>query len=126
MFSRISVAIIIPIPFLLLWGNIQVHGQDLYKTPSGSKYHLATCKTVKNVSTKLVNAEVIQTMGLGACNICRPPEYSYISAGTFKDKSVGQSAPVQCNGITKAGTRCKHLTRIANGYCYQHGNQAKF
>jgi hypothetical protein len=26
----------------------------------------------------------------------------------------------QCKGLTKKGTRCKHYTSNANGYCYQH------
>lgn len=28
---------------------------------------------------------------------------------------------VQCSGITKAGTRCKRMTKSENGRCYQHG-----
>ncbi|WP_350028985.1 DUF5763 domain-containing protein [Flavobacterium terrisoli] len=32
----------------------------------------------------------------------------------------GQSQTVQCKGTTKKGTRCKHMTSIANGYCFQH------
>jgi endonuclease G len=27
---------------------------------------------------------------------------------------------VQCSGITKAGVRCKRMTRNASGRCYQH------
>jgi hypothetical protein len=30
---------------------------------------------------------------------------------------------VQCKGITQSGTRCRHVTRIANGYCFQHTSQ---
>ena len=45
-------------------------------------------------------------------------------ASGLKDTSTktpqGQSTTVQCKGTTKAGTRCKHMTSIANGYCYQH------
>jgi hypothetical protein len=29
----------------------------------------------------------------------------------------------QCRGITKSGTRCKHMTDNANGLCWQHQNQ---
>jgi hypothetical protein len=32
----------------------------------------------------------------------------------------GCTATTQCFGLTKAGTRCKNMTRIANGYCFQH------
>ena len=39
--------------FLLL--SASVKAQSVYKTPSGQKYHLATCRTVKNVSEKIVD-----------------------------------------------------------------------
>ena len=29
----------------------------------------------------------------------------------------------QCRGITKSGTRCKHMTDNSNGLCWQHQNQ---
>lgn len=31
--------------------------------------------------------------------------------------------PVQCNGITKSGRRCLHLTDNLNGFCFQHQYQ---
>jgi hypothetical protein len=37
-----------------------------------------------------------------------------------ENKEKGQNISVQCNGITKRGTRCKHYTYISNGYCSQH------
>ncbi len=36
----------------LLFCVFYIHGQDLYKTPSGEKYHLGSCRMVKNVSKK--------------------------------------------------------------------------
>jgi len=41
--------------------------------------------------------------------------------GTIKGKA---SNSVQCNGITKAGNRCKNKTMNACGYCNQHASQA--
>jgi endonuclease G len=35
------------------------------------------------------------------------------------------STSVQCNGITKAGNRCKNKTLNPSGYCYLHENQSK-
>lgn len=90
--------------------------QEVYKTPSGAKYHLGTCRMVNNVSQKISIAEAGR-LGLSACKICKP-EVSYSQPQTNKPK--GQNQTVQCKGITKAGTRCKHMTRIANGYCFQH------
>lgn len=40
---------------------------------------------------------------------------------TVKKSSVS----VQCNGITKAGNRCKNKTLNPSGYCYLHESQSK-
>jgi len=40
------------IAFLLLL-SISAKSQTVYKTPSGQKYHLATCRMVKNVSEEI-------------------------------------------------------------------------
>jgi hypothetical protein len=124
MFKKIHIAPLHCIIFILVCSAFSSSAQDLYKTPSGEKYHLGSCRMVKNVSTKLVDESSIRKMGLGACKICKPPEFGEVSRGSIADKSVGQSESVQCLGKTKSGSRCKHKTKIANGYCYQHGDQA--
>jgi hypothetical protein len=96
--------------------SFSVNAQTFYKTPSGKKYHLATCHMVKNVSEAITLNEA-KELGLEPCKICKP-EIIYSETPTKKAK--GQDATVQCRGLTKAGTRCKHMTSIANGYCYQH------
>lgn len=101
---------------LLLSASLQA--QVVYKTPSGEKYHLASCRMVKNTSER-ISLEQAKILGLEPCKICKPPDI-YL-AGTPEKKPQGQTpATVQCKGLTKSGTRCKHMTRIANGYCYQH------
>jgi hypothetical protein len=98
--------------------------QSVYKTPSGEKYHLSTCHMVENVSKKLVGVSDIEEHSLEPCKICKPPAKANLVSSLDKaDKSVGEGASVQCKGITQSGTRCKHLTRIANGYCFQHTSQ---
>jgi hypothetical protein len=104
------------LPFLLLC--IQLHAQDIYKTPSGTKYHLASCRMVKNVSEKITVQEA-QEQGLQPCKICNPHNIYADRPGPV-NKAKGEGASVQCKGITKSGTRCKHMTKIANGYCFQH------
>ena len=101
----------------LLLLSVSVKAQDIYKTPSGEKYHLATCHTVKNVSEK-ISIEKAMELGLQPCKICKPQKI--YSATTTGNKAQGQGISVQCKGTTKAGSRCKHMTRIANGYCFQH------
>jgi hypothetical protein len=49
-----------------------------------------------------------------------PQEVSINQPKPPDNKPRAQSISVQCNGLTKKGTRCKHNTSIANGYCFQH------
>lgn len=99
-------------------------GQDVYKTPSGKKYHLSNCRMVENVSKKLVGEKDINKNHLKPCKICKPQIKNSLQKIKFSpNKAVGESASIQCKGKTKNGTRCKHKTSIANGYCYQHTGQ---
>ena len=95
-----------------------VSSQTVYKTPSGKKYHLSTCRMVNNVSTEISIAEAIQ-LGLTACKICNP---NIQESAIVENRAQGTNptGTVQCKGMTKKGTRCQHMTRIANGYCFQH------
>ncbi|SHG88437.1 hypothetical protein SAMN05443549_10822 [Flavobacterium fluvii] len=102
--------------FLLI--SLNAKSQNVYKTPSGAKYHMATCRMVNNVSQEMTLTDAV-AIGLAPCKICKPPiiESSYT---TSPKKAKGESKTVQCMGTTKAGNRCKHMTNIANGYCFQH------
>jgi len=98
-----------------------VKGQDIYKTPSGEKYHLSGCKIVENFSKKLLSEADITKYNLDPYKLCHPPSKKTISKSfSGENKAVGESASVQCKGITQKGRRCKHLTKLSNGYCYQH------
>lgn len=108
----------------LLLSIINVNAQDLYKTPSGKKYHLSSCRMVENVSKKISDID-ISKYGLTPCKICKPPiETNITNSFSNTNKAVGTSKTVQCKGRTKKGTRCKHKTSLANGYCYQHTSQS--
>jgi len=107
----------IRILILFLLFSVSSKAQTVYKTPSGVKYHLASCQMVKNVSEQMT-VEQAKELGLEPCKICNPPANG--APGTSQKKPEGQGTTVQCNGITKAGTRCRHKTSIANGYCFQH------
>ncbi|MEH6535302.1 MAG: DUF5763 domain-containing protein [Psychroserpens sp.] len=109
--------------FTFLFFNIKGSAQSIYKTPSGKKYHLASCRMVENVSEK-IDKEDISKYGLSACKICKPKIKNVISNTiSSSNKAVGTSESIRCKGKTKKGTRCKHKTRLANGYCYQHTKQ---
>lgn len=103
---------------ILLLFAITAQSQTVYKTPSGAKYHLASCRMVTNVS-KAISVNNALELGLTPCKICKPPMAN--KANNFVSKSAkGTANTVQCKGKTKKGTRCKHRTSIGNGYCFQH------
>jgi hypothetical protein len=104
------------VTLILFLFPFSIQAQTVYKTPSGAKYHLATCHMVKNVSEELTVSKAIE-LGLEPCKICKPQT---LNTTNFYKKPQGQNVTAQCLGTTKAGTRCKHRTSIANGYCYQH------
>src|SRR3954469_2096449 len=101
----------------LLFGLL-IKVQTVYITPSGAKYHLATCGMVKNVSKEITLIEAGER-GLSPCKICSPQNVPSANALTIH-KARGQGSSVQCSGFTKAGTRCRHMTSIGNGFCFQH------
>jgi hypothetical protein len=108
---------------ILLLFSYSASSQNIFKTPSGEKYHLETCRMVENVS-KQISVEEAKKLGLQPCKICKPKILSLYST-TPSPKSGTQKESVQCKGITKKGTRCKHMTRIGNGYCFQHNPEKK-
>ena len=99
----------------------------VYKTPSGKKYHLESCNHVNNVSTRLTIEEAVNKFGLTPCKRCKPPILGGLGIASVKgkDKSVGACATTQCNGLTKQNLRCKHKTKLCNGYCFQHNPDKK-
>ena len=102
---------------ILLFLSLPAKAQDVYKTPSGAKYHKADCRMVKNVSEKITLQDAIK-IGLGPCKICAP---AFVAGAIQKTKTTqGQGNTAQCIGYTKAGNRCRHMTAIGNGYCFQH------
>lgn len=88
---------------LLLSNGLIAYGQRVYKTPSGAKYHISTCRMVENISQELSIAEAIQLM-LTPCKICKPPiSESNLQLGPNTPR--GKSITVQFRGITKKGTQ---------------------
>ena len=111
----------------LLMLSVFVHGQTVYRTPAGKKYHTATCRYVKNVSHRMDIKDAAK-LGLSPCAQCNPGgqrlgAVSSASSGLGikpGEASGSLSRSVQCQGTTKKGSRCKHLTKNVNGYCHQH------
>ena len=102
---------------ILLAFTFSTKAQTVYKTPSGAKYHLASCRMVKNTSEAITISQAKQ-LGLEPCKICNAP--SSYGSSTQSKTPQGQGISTQCKGKTKSGSRCLHMTRIGNGYCFQH------
>jgi hypothetical protein len=103
--------------------SIITNSQSVYRTPSGTKYHLSTCRMIKNVSHKISYKQAAE-LGLLPCKICSPRDAT--AQGFARKTKVGskeakgESKTKQCIGQTKKRMRCKHRTRNVNGYCAQH------
>ena len=105
--------------FFLLIFSINSFAQIVYKTPSGSKYHLSNCRMVKNVSSATTVERALKS-GLSPCKICKPPYNSRLGFTSPTKKAKGINSLTRCKGKTKKGLRCKRKTRIGNDYCFQH------
>lgn len=102
--------------------------QTVYTTKTGEKYHTENCRYLKH-SKKEITLEQAINLGYQACSVCKPetnPEQirsliSQSEQNTTSQETVTQkSAATQCTGKTKAGKRCKRMTKNASGRCYQH------
>jgi len=120
--------------FLLTFLIVNVFSQTVYITKTGAKYHTEGCRYLSKSKISIDLAEAI-TKGYGACSVCKPPTKvssstatqtkstnSEINSTTNQSSSTNtQSISMQCSATTKAGTRCKRMTKSPNGKCYQHG-----
>ena len=107
--------------FFILFCFQYTFSQNVYKTPSGKKYHLSSCRMVQNVSKKIVGKDATVKYKLTPCKICKPPLRNFKVVSDKTNKSVGISTKSsQCKGITKKRKRCKHKTKLGDGFCYQH------
>lgn len=74
---------------------------------------------VENVSKSYSINDAINK-GYTSCDICRPPaSANKISSGNNNPRGENSNT-VQCRGTTKNGTRCRHMTSMGNGFCFQH------
>ena len=69
--------------------GVTLQAQTVYKTPSGQKYHLASCHMVKNVSEAIDVKEAIE-IGLEPCKICKPATVTSHPIITKKPQGQGK------------------------------------
>ncbi len=69
--------------------------QSFYKTPSGNKYHLSTCRMVRNVSEEITVTEATK-LGLQPCKICQPQNiYAADAPSPQQSPGTKYNSPVQ-------------------------------
>lgn len=99
----------------------------VYVTPSGTHYHTATCRMVDNTSKSILLSEALK-LDMKPCSFCKPDENKNTVAPEAIQpvpKPGQKEVASQCLGLTQEGMRCKHVTKNANGYCFQHLPQGK-
>jgi len=122
---------IVLLVLLLTFFVVNVFSQTVYITKTGAKYHSEGCRYLSKSKISIDLADAI-AKGYGACSVCKPPTKISSSTSTKTNSanteiknsstnSVSQSTSVQCSATTKAGTRCKRMTKSSNGKCWQHG-----
>jgi hypothetical protein len=109
---------------------INVFSQTVYITKTGAKYHSEGCRYLSKSKIAIDLSDAI-SRGYGACSVCKPVTKVSSSATPNTNitkpevktpiKQTTNSVSVQCSATTKAGARCKRMTKSSNGRCWQHG-----
>ena len=104
--------------------------ETVYVTKSGTKYHVAGCRSLSKSQIPMTLKEAAARYG--ACSICRPPSLADTGAAaaplpvTSSPRQTAIPAPTpkassqQCAATTKAGSRCKRTASPGSAYCWQH------
>ncbi len=115
---------------LLFWFSFaSAQEQYVYVTKTGAKYHKSDCRYLKYSKIEMSLKEAV-AKDYTACSVCKPSGSK--SPEVLKKDSVvhipakgsetgaKKSVTTRCTATTQAGTRCKRMTKEANGKCWQH------
>jgi hypothetical protein len=102
--------------------HLYSYGQTVYITNTGTKYHRSSCQYLSK-SKIAMQVDSASQAGYTTCSVCKPAANS--NTGTTDqlvqpDPQTKSATTVQCSAKTKAGNRCSHMTKEANGRCWQH------
>lgn len=104
-----------------------VRAQTCFVTKTGSKYHLESCSYLTYSKIAYDYNRAIES-GYSPCSRCKPTKVKLEAATPANTRLIPQQLQevnksvkaVQCNGKTKAGLRCKNMTKNIHGYCHVH------
>ena len=115
------------ITLFVLISAIQVGAQkkekEVYRTKKGERYHRKDCWVIKKRDTSKIPLATAIKRGLEPCRVChgnKTKSEIIKKKSTNKTKISSKSKATRCTGITKKGTRCKRMTKSADGTCWQH------
>jgi hypothetical protein len=102
----------------------QAKKKEVYRTQKGEKYHKKDCRIIKDKAAFKVTLKEAKKKGLQACKVCKPLAKETViqekkSVNRTKIKAKKKVA-TRCTGTTQKGTRCKRMTKNADGTCWQH------
>jgi hypothetical protein len=66
---KISLVVLI---IVLAASFVFAQSDSVYITPTGKKYHRASCRTIKNSRITEISRDAAVSRGYGACKVCRP------------------------------------------------------
>ncbi|MDN5214966.1 hypothetical protein QQ020_22995 [Fulvivirgaceae bacterium BMA12] len=114
--------------FLLIsCAQIQTEAQTVYITKTGRKYHKETCRYLNHSKYPLTLSKA-KERGYEACKVCKPAtKTTGAKVDSDSTKIIVSPTPpkvvkaVRCSAKTRStGSRCKRMTKNANGKCWQH------
>ena len=116
------------IVFLLILASTWLIAQTVYITNTGEKYHSSGCRYLSKSKNSISLSDALN-QGYEACKVCKPTQTVKTES---KQKEVKEetsdtnnqnATSSQCSATTKAGGRCKRMTKSSNGKCWQHGGE---
>lgn len=99
----------------------------VYVTPSGTKYHLPTCRYAATGTAAPLSAAARKRE---PCKVCHPPLAASADSARGATLAPSSSTPRatpsassggRCIATTQKGTRCKRSAKAGSAYCWQHG-----
>ena len=110
----------------LMFYAVDMSSQSVYVTNTGAKYHKSTCHHLKSSKNEIAFEKALK-LSYTSCSVCKPNnkgnslDVMSTNAKLIVSPAASKStSTTQCTGKTKAGARCKRMTKSDHGRCYQH------
>jgi len=115
------------VPLLARPSTAEDGDQIVYITKSGTKYHVAGCRSLARSQVPIA----LKNVGShGPCSICKPPVLSKAATPTAAPNQVveaskappkpASASSARCQATTKRGTQCSRQAQSGRNYCWQH------